>query len=376
MKTPKFAKHLGLLAVSCFILAGCDNGSTDGTGDVGLNAAIVPGADLVIFADPISIEKSSIGQFLKNLSDSASDETSNKGMESFLNALKIAGLSKDDFSGFLGSVDFSGQDMNNLDSETLNAVLGISLKKKITADQLEAAIKLAAKDNPNMIIERSSYAGADLIIVKENKTSKESVALGLAKSGTVFLIGTHTGTTGALDRLKSGKAESLPSSVGSIKKSLAKSQIYLVLVPTDGMLADMKKEVTKMEADPSAAMKLSMMKPFTTMKSFTFTLGFSKAIDIKLAVSLASDSDAAGLATALDTMTMVLGMAKMGLAVATGGKPVPMAATLKATADGSQTAISVTITEEDITILKEAFEKNTAKSSAPPMGKTGGSGSR
>lgn len=370
------------LVVSLFLvpvlLSGCggkDEGSGGGRagrsakGKASSEAAIIPGANLVVSMDLAAARNSAMYQKIKALQeeDAADAVPGAEAVEEIEEmaemAKEILGLKEDDlvrvtFSGKLlgDSLDGVQEDID----ENVEAAIGIELKTAVELDQIEKFLNAAAeKDGKTMNITRETVGGANALVVDEGD-GDDPMYVATVSKGKIVLGGTRDGLANAVKR--AAKPVKMASAMeGSGMPSGTAPQMFLAIILSDAMKAEIGEKITTAEAEEGMAANFA--KCFKGMNGATLGIGMTDAVDLAVYVNLASEEQATTLKSLFEN-TALSGL-KMGVTMMTGGQPMPMLESITTQVTGPVASLNLKVTEADIDLIKAAAEKS-AQSMQPP----------
>jgi hypothetical protein len=291
-----------------------------GDAEVVLDAAVIPGADLVLHLNLQSIRQSPIYKTLDALSAaSATGAPSPLNMGDAGQQLeKILGIKEADVIAIVLSADLDGIAMSPMGPDpsalkSLNAVMGVVVAKDISTAQLkEAILAMAASQDPPEAVELAEDKIGDTDILALVPTGEDDLPMHLAvRDGRqVFLGLNYDSLKGALDRAEGAVPPLEPAMAGVMKSITADSQMKLGFVVPAALKA-MIGGLSNPDApggddagtgDAGAGMG-AMLAPLKEMRSLSFGLNLGEG----LALTIAGDMGSGGAATGVG---MLLGMLK------------------------------------------------------------------
>jgi hypothetical protein len=353
------------------VFAGCGKkGEKGATTD----AAIIPGAEVVMTADMDAMRASAMYDSVKDLSDKeelAQDNANMAELKKLTTELsEITGLTKDDLVTFTFSMELDNLDLSSeekVDPSQATLVMAAKLGKALPLAKIEDAINKAAEgEETQPEITRETYQGTEMLIVEDPSNENEpAIYLAMLDSDTMLLAGTDSGIKGALDRIASGKLESASKVLG--ENGLADAQMAMLFKLPPQMQAQLKEKAAAKLAENPTGMDAKFAKSMQGLKTVTMTMNMADELAIEIAALLASDEDAAQVKTLVDTS--VLSMARFILAMMSGGQSMTLTESLATeTSPGGIVALKFRISEGDIKILEEAAAKKAAEATGADAG--------
>lgn len=333
---------LWALPLVMMVAPGCSRNKTAS----GLDAALVSGADVVARLNVESIRSSPIVQALKG----GADPSAPVGFwQPFWNS---TGLTQDDVSGVIVSVDLDNLDLANPPSdsqlETLQAIMAFELKKELTLDQLKAGI--AAMDTTG----RSAPTEIMIEDVPALKSNEGGVICLQGAGRFVFVAPNETCLGAALQRFKKGKVEALsPAMTAAFKALPGEPQIRAVLVLTEALQAKLKADFEAQKQNPSpdlgVGMMMGMLGPMVEVKSLGLSVACTSDFNFNLGSVFTTMEAAAQMKATAD---MALGMLMMAAQQKSAGQPSSLAQSISVTQSEKLLNISLTLTESDMALIK------------------------
>jgi hypothetical protein len=318
-----------------------------------LEAAIVPGADLLLRVDAKRAGDTPIAAVFEQFGkDQAAASGMTKQQETFKQKMEQAtGLGEKDLVGVLASADIDPLNLMGSDEgpdiEKLVAVLAVQIARPMTMDQLKAGLKVLTTDPTTAVL-------ADVVLVDESvggcsvlKISPAAtgpfVYVALSQDGKVVFIAPNVvSMEGVLQRSGRGKIESLASDLAATEKAMPGApQTRLAFLLPESVRTKMK-ETMDAETDPMAAMTSMYLKPFAALKSLSLGMEFSDMLSLAVVGSFSAPEDAA----------QVSGLVSMVLPMLSGGKAsnptANMIKKLNVKLDGKTLTVSIVLTADEI----------------------------
>ncbi len=328
--------------------------------------ALMPDASFVLSADMTSMQEAPIYKKLSAIMEEnqamlakirpEADAYNKLGDE----LESITGLTNKDVSrlllaGSLANVDLSKDEIPN--AENMDLAMTVSLKKALPLEKLkEALLKISSETEQKMTLTSSDYSGATILISKKEGTSSPEQLSELVTSvlgnDQLVLVGTQKSVKGAIDRSVAGQCATVQPELETLRTQAGDSQLYFLFSLPTVLQEKLKEKAAGSASTPQG----NLMQACQSLKNLTLAVKFDDKLHISIAGMLGSEQDASQLRSLLDNM--VIGMAKMGLSIMLGGKPLPMLDTLKAeTQPGAIVKFSLALGEQDLDTLREAGQK-------------------
>jgi len=368
-KTCLAAAGLAALAVVTVACSGADE-KPAATGDA-IGAAIVPSADLVARIDMKAIRATPTCKAIADDamgSEEAAAGAPDEAKERFEKLQKITGLTADDLLLVLLSADMDAVDLGGDDAgsslEKAKGVLAITLAKPLPAAKLTEAMKAAVEGEEQTQLEEIQVAGQAALYLTSTKPNEPTVYLASGPGDhIVFVSPTSEGLEGALKRAAGGEQAELPAALESVKGTLpAGAQFKLAFLAPDKLRQGIKDQLAEAQKDPGAAMYAGFVKPFEELKSLAIGVECGAELEIAIGGDLGTEEGATQVATLLQTM--VLPMAKGGMAKALGKEPAEVDDRFEVSATGPTLKIGVRLTQEDLDGLREKEAADKAEAAA------------
>jgi hypothetical protein len=368
-KTCLAAAGLAALALVTVACSGADE-KPAATGDA-IGAAIVPSADLVARIDMKAIRATPTCKAIADDvtgSEEAPAGAPDEAKERFEKLQKITGLTADDLLLVLLSADMDAVDLGGDDAgsnlEKAKGVLAITLAKPLPAAKLTEAMKAAVEGEEETQLEEIQVAGQAALYLTSTKPNEPTVYLASGPGDhIVFVSPTSEGLEGALQRAAGGEQVELPAALESVKGTLpAGAQFKLAFLAPDKLRQGIKDQLAEAQKDPGAAMYAGFVKPFEELKSLAIGVECGAELEIAIGGDLGTEEGATQIATLLQTM--VLPMAKGGMAKALGKEPAEIDDRFEVSATGPMLKIGVRLTQEDLDGLREKKAADKAEAAA------------
>lgn len=315
----------------------------------GLDAAIVPGADIVAKVDMEGIRSSAIVQATKNSDSQSNAVASDIFWKPFWTA---TGLTRDDVAGVVVSVDLENLDLANTPPDSqlnkLEAIMAFELKKSLTMDQLKAGI--AAMD--------VTHQATVTPVTIEGETAfktEEGGVVSVQGDGRYVFFAPNEGCLGeALIRLKKGKAEKLSPAMSTAFKSLSDApQVRVALVLTEALQAKMKESLEaqrqKASSDLGSGMMIGMLGPMVNTESLGLSVTFTSNVALNLGCVFTTVEAATQMKGTVD---MLLGMLAMAAQQKAPNQAGALAHAITSTQSESRLTLSITLKETDLALIK------------------------
>ena len=343
----------------------------------GTPAVIMPGADLVLKVDLAKMRHAPIGKRFKELEalkkELGQPDNMDKMGEFDKKLTQITGLKEDDFLQLTAAVEMDALDLvNGKEPDLVNAdaVLGVTLAKVLTDDQLETGLKAFAQQ---LAVEKKWKTVPSVTKTKQNGLSvfkawkpDENTALyfTVVDNGKALLMGTETGITHAVARQTQNETTQTKGLfTPAIESAVQGADFSLIFRPTDDMRAKMRESAEKPNIDGNAAM---FGKVFSQMKGLGLAITSTDTMDIALTGDFADKAVAEQTRQLMDSQ--VISMVKMIASMAAGGKNMPFLQTMKASAAENGTAkMTVSITGKDVDVFKEIIKTQAGENNGNDM---------
>lgn len=356
-----YSLAVGLLALPG-LLAGCGGKkAAQGSSD----AAVIPGANVVMSFDIATARKSAMYGKIKALQDEQGAAVPGalaiKGMdETAQMASEILGLGDEDVVRATFSAKLLGENMAAIEEdldENLEFAVGIEVAKPVSLDQVEAFVKaVVAKQEKPLNITRAKLAGGDALMLDEGDDD-DHICLVLQAGGKLVLGGTKSGVENAIARAAK-PAPLAKAVVGSGLPEGRKPMWFMSLVLSDSMKAELN-EKTAAPADGNP-MQANLAKCFQNMSGAALTVDMAETLDLAVYAKLASAENATMLKGLFDNMAMPA--VKMGATMLTGGQPLPLLDSMATSSTGDTASLKLSVTTADLDTLGAA-----AKAQPSPM---------
>lgn len=330
-------------------------------------AAIVPGANLLVSVNMDAMRAAPIHARLAKLLEQQKESAAGQREEFeildqlFRELQKSTGLTLADVSRLLFSANLAATDEVDMASATMpDAALAIRLSRSLPFAKLEDAMRraLAAMDEDTpMQMKTITHKNTPLVLVRPDKAeyTDETKALAIAVGGgdRLVLIAPLRSMREILDR--GTVAEPAPG-LKNLTTLAGGAHIQTLFALSDEMKEMVQEQA--LEASQGGGMEGMMANAAKTLEALTLTVTLDTHLRLAVSGVLGSEDAAQELRTALDTM--VLPMVKMGLAMATGGKPLPMLETLKAeVVPGNAVRLGIAVGDADLDVLQAALAAQT-----------------
>jgi len=386
------------LALPAF-LAGCQAGESEPQrqpAGAPLEAAIVPGANLLLEADLQAVRQAPIFAVLAPmLKDEAEDEGDDEGVEVSGEAgesepapefdeekfFAVTGLSPEDFISVVVSARLEPPEPSpeggeeegdgaSLDPEAFfgaaqkaPAAVSLLLARSLELDRLEQGLREGGGAMAEL--SRVEVAGTPALHGTSSKPGEPETWAAILGGNTLFVAFNQESLEGALQRAQSGQPAATAPEIEQARAALPEAaQGGLVFVAPEALRELIRERIAKAAEDPGAAAMLGFVKPFENLRSIG--VGVEAATDLVVATTWdLGDAAVAGQAQAMFG-GLVVPMAQAGLAQAAGRSPGEMSDRLVISSQGSALRLVYRMTAEDAagfeaTRQKEAAEKAAAE---------------
>ncbi|MCK5804671.1 MAG: hypothetical protein KAI66_17670 [Lentisphaeria bacterium] len=326
------------------------------------NAALVPAADLFLTVDMEKMRLAPISKELEPLKEKG-EENQQAGVLEMQKKVKQlwtdCGLVEEDALRFTASMVIAGMKTaggpRNLKLDTINGMVAFESRKVLDSKKILTAFGNAAtREGKEARVAELDYEGVKILAIEQvaETAGQESLQmfLALVGGGRVLYIGNEVQVKAAVDRLLAGKFA--PMSI-AMKKTLAfvpeAAQFRLAFVPTQGMRDwIVERAVGAEQKQQPMAIGIRGMAGIRGVAMQVFA---KKMLDCQIRLGFENSTQAQQVQGIVDVMA--LGMVRMGLMQAAGGKPLPLMNALKCVADGTQVAIKAPLTYADVEVLQD-----------------------
>jgi hypothetical protein len=381
---PALRKRFGSLLSAAALLA-TSTGFAVGTTEDALGAIRVPGSDLEIRVDVAKSQQSAFQKEMKVLQKEMEAEADAEALavsKKLEEIMKSIGLSEDTVESFTVSLSIRGI-VTDGPTPKIPGLVAFAVKEPLSATKIAAGVKAAAEEEGETVeLTESAYKGVPVLTLKldpeklpegmdeEARALANDLFLALPANGSVVYLGQSEYVKAGVDRML-GEQSVVPLSEGlSVAKKLvpAEADGYAIFDMPDQFREFMSKQAANAQGNPMAAapaMALAGLKG----------AAFSGITTDKASLALAGDFETADNAMMMKTtIDGVLGMIKMQLMSMGGGKPLPLAESLKTSLDETKTTLTFDITVEDIRSMIEFSKKMKANAMGgdAPHGAPGG----
>lgn len=345
----------GLAVALPLVLAGCG-----GSGPrEALDAAIVPGADVVVRMELAALREAPIFAGLHGDEEApdAATPADDSGEAPALDGrrfLEVTGLEPDDVVTLVFSADLDPLDVDpgsaRPELDRVPAAAALRLARPLDLDTLEKAILAAAPPAAAPTVTRLELSGVPALHVEASGPEASKVFLASVASGTILLVAAaRDSLAGALDRTRSGEAAPLAGELERLVAALpaeAQTRVGFVVPQKfrDGLKARLE------EPPPELAAFAGFAAPFEDLQSLSLSVHADQDLTVVLAGDLGADEPAQQASAILGGL---LGpMAKSALASALHREAAEVDDRLRVAAEGSALAITLRLTAEDLAALR------------------------
>lgn len=377
-----------------------------------LEAAIVPGANLVIQADLQAVRQAPIFAVLAPMladeaeeaeDDAAADdpaddpaddseategETSPESKFDEDRFLEAVGLQPGDFISLVLSAridpadlpapagDEAGEPAEGegeeapFDPEALfgaidrtPAAFALLLAREFDLGRLEEGLRLASADGAEGRLTRVEVAGAPALRVASVEEGEPDSWAAILGGNTLFVAFNEASLAGAVERARSGALAETAPEVQQARAALpGTSQGSLVFLAPEALREMIRQKIAEAGEDPSAAAMLGFVRPFENLRSIG--MGVEAGEDLKVATSY--DLGDAAVASQAQAMFggMLMPMAQAGLAQAAGRTPAEMADRLVISSQDTTLSLVYRMTADDAVAFEEIRKRKAEEEAA------------
>lgn len=329
-----------------------------------IEAAIVPGADLILSFDVRAVQEAAIVKKMEQIQEEAAKKNPLVQLEAkkkkrFEEAM---GLTVDDIISVLVSADIDSLDLSGKNPspniEELVGVMALALAKPVSIDKLKAGLKIMAEGNPMVKgtpmakIAEIKLGGTTGLRMTSGATGASNIYVATSTDGKVVYVAlTQDSLQQALDRADKGQYEQIPSEVSKIEGALpGGTQMRVVFRAPNALRDRIKKEIADMRrkagSDPGSAMALGLIAPFEKIKSLALGVKFDVDAEVCLLGDLGGAQQASQATMVIQSMVipMMQGMITQGM----GGGAPDISKNLKLTSEGSILRLTFRMKESDM----------------------------
>jgi len=336
------------------LLASC-GGAPEGAAT--LEAAIVPGADLVIRVDVQALRSATLCGDAKAEEPAADGETPEKSEDPEFDGehfLEVTGLTADDLLSVLVTADLDqvevGSENADANLQKAVAVAGARLGRVLDLDTLEKGLRESARGDAPPAITRVDVGGTPALkIDAPNPEEPDVFVASVADGKTLLAAANQASLAGALERLSSGRLAAIAPELEVVHASLpAGAQARLGFVLPQKIRDGIAKQID--QPSPENAMAAGFAAPFKKIKSLSFGVEAAERLTVVLAADLGAE-DAAQQAQGL-LGGMLAPMARSALANALGKQAAEVEDRLAVTARGTAIDVTLRLTAEDVSAIR------------------------
>ncbi len=355
--TMKTGLAVGLLTLGLVVGCGNERGTAK-AGSEGLQAAIVPGANVVAYYDAEAARNTAIGKVLQDLSEEMGKvgqemqgQDFNRLQEKFK---EVTGLTDDDivaglFSISLANIDFEAADPPSMDELLMTGA--VELKKPVTGEQLVRFIEaVAEEEGEEPQITETAHGGVTIYTISEMgpEVDADSISIAMIGGDRIGLFGPQAALREAIDRTNAGRVEALSAELQQIRQTVRPgAQAYVIFAMTPALKASAAEEAAAASPnDPTAAAQKAM----GSLNGASLSLSMGNQAQVSLIGVFENPDDAAGMTQFFDNM--VISTIRMFAGMMLGEKPLPMLQSLQARHDGNQAELSFTLSEADVQTMR------------------------
>ena len=334
-----------------------------------LQDVIMDSAHVVVWGNARAIRNAPIRDQLRDMVKKRGDSKAIEQNAAWRKFSEQLGLSDDSVHEFvlaanLKQVTFS--ERPKLDS--LNAVFGATLDRPLSLEQIKTSIEAAAaeKDEPANNTRASMFAFEDRKLLKvtgqDGATKHEFWVLSSQPERAVYM-GTPVGMRALIGRLPE-----TPSGTDRREEATGAGpdngfDLALRFVPFPAFRSQLSRQQQKTNRGGGNALMQQALSALADMEAATLGAAIDENLALKLQMALASDADAQTFKMFADTF--LISMIKMGLAGAAASPP-PMLERFSVDRDGNGVVLGVTMTPEDVELLKRGAEQQRNRGGQAP----------
>jgi hypothetical protein len=317
-----------------------------------IDAAIVPGAEVVARIDVQAIRAAPIIKKLAEARENAGNADSKAKLEKFQEA---TGLTREDVLAVVISADADSVDLaNGMAPENLSHMTGVAaieLARPLDTDKLIEGLKAVLDDGGSTEISKIRIGESEAVFVESTKQDKSSAyAATSSDAKTVYLAFNKASLQAALQREKEGKMVNNPSGLQAIPG--ASSQASVAFVAPEGLREMIREQLSKAKESPGAAMMEGFIAPFKDLRSVSIGVNCGTGMRLEIAGDLGQAQAATQVAALLQTMAMPM---LKRLAVKSSGKmPSKLEDKFEVSVEGTVLRISMSFTGEDLGAYQKA----------------------
>jgi hypothetical protein len=306
-------------AAALLLLTGCTGASESPTKAV--EAAIVPGADLLVRVDYQRYRTSPAAETIRNLRREQDPALMSAEEERARKLEEATGVSSDDLRAIFISGDLDGIDIESPDRDgeylKLNAVLAVVFGRALTLEQFEAGLNVLALERPGARVEAALIGGRKTLTIVAAERAEPMLYGALSGDGrTIFLAPNSPSIEGVFLREGEKRAEVLSETLLAAEGELPKSsQLKTAFVVPEQLRRQIETRVSAVERqamkNPGAGIIVAFLTPFRKLTSVSLGARFTEGVNLGVAADLAGESEALQAATLIQTFLVPLIKARL-----------------------------------------------------------------
>jgi len=387
MRATSWGRRAGVLLCAAVWLAACgrDQGS-----DASLEAALVPGADLVVRVDARAVREAAVFSRGEESKKAASEPESRPPTaeaqpgtrEDFdgEHFLAVTGLSAEDVLAVLVSADLAQLDVSTGDGsasdtdgeavqseasrlEKVTGVAAVQLAKAVSLDALEKGVRESLRGEAAASVSRVEVGGRPALkLDAPDPKEPDLYVAGVAGDRVMLVAPNTTSLEGALERAASGRFAELPADLARVDATLPPAALARVAFVVPQKLRDaIEKQLD--DPTPENAMAMGFAQPFRNLRSIAFGLEAAESLTAVLATDLGDESAAQQARSVLGGL--VGPMARSALARALERKPAEVEEKLQVSSKATALNVTLHLDADDVAALRRRRQE-AAAASAPP----------
>lgn len=355
------SRSFALPALTFILLCGIALSSPPGCSREGgnrtLEAAIVPGADLVGSLDyrkaaaaPAFVEVSRAGE--------KRTPTAPSGWEERVVALERAtGLSRDDVTAlrFSADLDTLRLDGKGWQETEVDALLAVAFDRAVTSVQLRGGLDVLTESMPQRAwVAESTFEDRPGFTVSPSVPGEPALHAALARDGKgVFLSFNARSIGSALRREEGTPAELTPAMSKALQFLEEGSQLRTTIVLSNPMRRELDRLVVdaekKAHKNPGMSFLLGFMAPFRGLAALSLDTHFDDGISLGLTADLGGEGQALQAAALLQST--VVPMVKARMVRQRGGKLSDFDTKVSVVSRGQELKVTLTLDAADVAAL-------------------------